>query len=136
MPSFSHLPVELVEEIVSTLSQHDKSSFCRLNNYFYSLATPLLYRHVDLFIPPSNKLPSIDTFCLNIINDSRKANNVESIRLGLSPGQDIIQGQRWLPQNSEFDDQLMLEKAMDASSNQTLVAAIDYLRDAFGTSFR
>jgi hypothetical protein len=133
MASFSHLPTELVEQIVSYLSQHDKFSFCRLNSRLHTLATPFLYRHVDLFIPPGDKLPRIDYFCLNIINDSRKANNVESIRLGLSSEENVKEGQRWLPEDKKFDDQLMFQKAIDVLSNETLVAASDYLRDAIGT---
>lgn len=133
MPSLSHLPTELVEQIVSYLSQHDLFSFCRLNHSLHTLATPFLYRHVDLFIPPTNRLPRIDHFCLNIINDGRKANNVVSIRFGLYPDEHVLQGQRWLPQDKNFDDQLMLQNAMNALSNQALVPAIEYLRDAFGT---
>jgi hypothetical protein len=132
MASLSHLPTELVEYIVTYLSQHDKSSFCRLNRHLSTLATPFLYRHVDLFIPPGNKLPRIDRFCLNIIDDRRKANNVDSVRLGISPNEGTIEGQRWLPQDKLFNDQSMFNKAMDVLSNETLVAAGDYLRDAIG----
>ena len=114
MTSLPHLPAELVEQIVSNLSQHDKFSFCRLNRSLHTLATPFLYRHVDLFIPPGSRLPRIDYFCLNIINDDRKANNVVSIRFGLSSDDNVQQGQRWLPRDKNFDDQLMLQKAMNA----------------------
>jgi hypothetical protein len=130
MASFSLLPTELVECIVSYLPQHDIYAVCRLNKALSNLATPFLYRHVDLFIPPESKLPRIDRFCLNIINDNRKADNVESIRLGLSPSRNVRQGQRWLPPDKNFDDQLMFRKAMTVLSDETLVAAGDYLRDA------
>jgi len=130
MATFSLLPTELVEYIVSYLAQHDIYAVCRVNKSLSNLATPFLYRHVDLFIPPGNKLPRIDRFCLNIISDSRKANNVESIRLGLSPSEDVKQGQRWLAPDKAFDDRQMFRKAMVALSDETLVAAGDYLRDA------
>jgi hypothetical protein len=132
MATFSTLPTELVEYIVSYLAQHDRYAVCRLNKGLSNLAIPFLYQHVDLFIPPGNKLPRIDRFCLNIINDTHRANNVESIRLGLSPSEHVRQGQRWLSPDKTFDDQLMFRKALDALADETLVAAGDYLRDAIG----
>ncbi|KAG9194929.1 hypothetical protein G6011_00049 [Alternaria panax] len=130
MASFCLLPTELVEYIVSYLPQHDIYAVCQLNKALSNLAIPFLYRRVDLFIPAGSKIPRIDRFCLAIINSTRKANNVKSIRLGLSSSADLRRGQRWLPPDKNFDDRFMFRKAMTALSNETLVAAGDYLRDA------
>lgn len=130
MASFSLLPAELVEYIVSYLPQHDIYAVCQINKGLLKLAIPFLYRHVDLFIPPNNRLPRIDRFCLAIINSTRKANNIKSIRLGLSPNGDVSVGQRWLPPDKNFDDQVMFWKAMTVLGDETLVATGDYLRDA------
>ncbi|CAN9373133.1 unnamed protein product [Alternaria sp. RS040] len=130
MASFSLLPAELVEYIVSYLPQHDIYAVCQLNKDLLELAIPFLYRHVDLFISPNNRLPRIDRFCLAIIDSTRKANNVESIRLGLSPSSDFSVGQHWLPPDKNFDDQVMFRKAMTVLGDETLVATDDYLIDA------
>ncbi|KAF1938453.1 hypothetical protein EJ02DRAFT_22459 [Clathrospora elynae] len=132
MASFSHLPAELVEYIVNYLSQSDKYAFCRLNKALNQLAIPFLYRHVDLFIPPGNKLPRIDRFCLNIINDSRTAGRVESIRLGLCSGEGVKEGQRWLPRDRHFNDEEMFDKAMNGLNNRILFTAGIFLRNAIG----
>lgn len=132
MPSFSHLPNELVEDIVSYLAQADQFSLCQINKSLHALVNPILYRHVDLFIPPGDKVPRIDRFCFNIIDDDQLARRVESLRLGLRPDEEVKVGQRWLPQDKHFDDGLMFSKAMDALNNETLIAAGDYLRDAIG----
>lgn len=132
MASFVHLPAELVEYIVAYLAQADILTICRLNQSLHALATPFLYRHVDLYIPPNDNVPRIDRFCLNIINDTHLASRVESLRLGLQPDESVKEGQHWLPADRHFDDGLMFSKAMDAMSNETLVAAGDYLRDAIG----
>lgn len=133
MAAFSDLPTELVEYIVSYLAQHDIYLICRLNRGLYELAIPALYRHVDLFILPGDKLPRIDMFCLNIISNSRLAHRVETLRLGLSPYEGVKEGQRWLPKDKHFDDGLMFDMTMVTLQNETLVAAGDYLRDAIGT---
>lgn len=133
MASFAHLPAELVEYIVGYFYQSDILTICRLNKNLHALASPFLYRHVDLYIPPgNNNVPRIDRFCLNIVNDSRLASRVESLRLGLRPDEGVKEGQHWLPADKHFDDGLMFSKAMDAMSNKTLVAVGDYLRDAIG----
>ncbi|EUC45714.1 hypothetical protein COCMIDRAFT_94890 [Bipolaris oryzae ATCC 44560] len=133
MASFSTLPNELLEQIVARLSQHDTSSFCRLNSHLHILATPFLYRHVDLFVPPSNKLPRIDYFCLNILQDARKASNVRSIRLGVSSGESVTQGQRQLPHDSSFDHAYLLQKAMDIWTNETMFPTNAHLKEALET---
>ncbi|XP_014562001.1 hypothetical protein COCVIDRAFT_85531 [Bipolaris victoriae FI3] len=130
MASFSSLPNELLEQITSRLSQHDTSSFCRLNSHLHTLATPFLYRHVDLFVPPSNRLPRIDHFCLNILKDCKKASNVKSIRLGVSSGQSVTQGQRHLPHDSSFDHVYLLQKAMDIWSSETMFSTHHLLKEA------
>ena len=132
MAAFSYLPTELVEYILSYLSQPDLSAISQANKSLHALTLPFLYRHVDLFIPPGDKLPRIDRFCLNIIDDSRLAGRVESIRLGLSPHEGVKDGQHWLPMDKHFDNRVMFEKAMKALNNETLVSAGDYLRDAIG----
>jgi len=132
MASFSTLPNELLEQIVACLSQHDTSSFCRLNSHLHTLATPFLYRHVDLFVPPSNKLPRIDYFCLNILKDSRKASNVKSIRLGVSSGESVTQGQRQLPHDGSFDHVYLLQKAMDIWTNETMFPTNAHMKEALG----
>lgn len=131
MASFSDLPAELVEDIVSHLGQSDLYICFRLNRALHTLVKPYLFRHIDLYVPPSNKVPRIDRFCLSIINDCQLAGRVESIRLGLRPDEDVKQdGQRWLLQDRSFDDGLLFTKAMNAMSDETLVAAGDHLRDA------
>ncbi|CAO2648372.1 Nn.00g076390.m01.CDS01 [Neocucurbitaria sp. VM-36] len=132
MATFSHLPTELVEYVMSYLEQSEVYAFAQVNKSLNTLAIPFLYRHVDLFIPPGDRLPRIDRFCLNIINDSRLASRVETLRLGLSPLEGVKEGQRWLSTDKHFDDGLMFDKAMETLNNETLVAAGDYLRDAIG----
>ncbi|CBX90493.1 hypothetical protein IAQ61_001997 [Plenodomus lingam] len=131
--NFCHLPSELVEYIVSYLPQHDIYTVTRLNKALSTLATPFLYRHVDLYIPPGDLAPRIDRFCFNILNNSRLADRVISLRLGLHPDKAVHSGQYVLRRDSHFDDSLMFSKAMDAMSNESLIAATDYLRDAIGT---
>ncbi|KAH7392928.1 hypothetical protein BKA66DRAFT_567654 [Pyrenochaeta sp. MPI-SDFR-AT-0127] len=130
MTTFSDLPTELVEYIVSYLAQPDIYLICQLNRGLYDLAISFLYRHVDLFILPGDKLPRIDRFCLKIICDTRLAQRVETLRLGLSPHEGVKEGQRWLPRDKQFDDGLMFDLALETLRNETLVAAGDYLRDA------
>lgn len=132
MATFAHLPTELVEYVMSYLAQSEIYAFSQVNNSLHVLALPFLYRHVDLFIPPGDKLPRIDRFCLNVIDDSRLASRVETLRLGLSPLEGVKEGQRWLATDKHFDDALMFDKAMETLNNETLVAAGDYLRDAIG----
>lgn len=132
MASFSDLPNELVEDILSYLAQADLYKVSRVRGTLYTLAIPLLYRYVDLYIPPGNTVPRIDRFCFNIINDRSLAARVETIRFGLRPDEGVKEGQRWLPQDKHFDDTLMFSQAMDAMSNETLITAGDYLRDAIG----
>ncbi|KAF1834646.1 hypothetical protein BDW02DRAFT_525059 [Decorospora gaudefroyi] len=134
MASLSDLPVELVDNIVLYLSQPGLYSVIRVNKGLYTSVVPILYRHVDLFIPPGNALPRIDRFCLAIITDSRKTRQVESVRLGLCPIEGVQGGQRWLPPDKNFDDQSMLEKAVDVlrqeMRREPLVATANYLRHA------
>jgi hypothetical protein len=132
MASFSDLPTELVEDIFSSLSQASLYSLCRLSKGISPLALSFLYRHVDLFIPQSNRLPRIDRFCLAIITDARKAARVDSIRLGLCPGEGVKEGQRWLPIDKSFDDKAFWEKAKEGLRSDSLMATGDYLRDAIG----
>ena len=132
MATFAHLPAELVGCIASYLAQPDLYSLCQANKGLYVLVIPLLYRHVDLFIA-GDKLPRIDRFCLNIINDTRLARRVESLRVGLAPHDGVKEGQRWLPADKHFDDNLMFKKAIETFDKETLVAAGDYLRDAIST---
>ncbi|KAI8943767.1 hypothetical protein NX059_001743 [Plenodomus lindquistii] len=132
MANFSDLPAELVENIISYLPQRDIYMTSRLNHALYTLATPFLYRNVDLYIPPGQFPPKIDRFCFNVINDTRLAARVVSLRLGLRPEKEVKSGQHFLPRDPRFDDGLMFSKAMDAMSSETLVAATDYLRDAIG----
>jgi hypothetical protein len=134
MAAFAHLPNELVEFVLEYLSQPDLYAFSQLNTSLSALATPFLYRHINLAIPPGDRLPRIDRFCFNIVSNGKLAARVETIRLGLSPLNGVKEGQRWLPTDKHFDDKLMFDKAMDLLSKETLVAAGDYLRDAISTS--
>jgi hypothetical protein len=130
MATFSLLPAELVEYIVSYLAQPDLYAMSRINKSLGTLAMPYLYRHIDLVIPPGEKLPRIDKFCVNILNNVRRAARVETLRLGLSSKERVKGGQRWLPKDPHFDDEAMYEKAMTALSDETLVTSGDYLKDA------
>jgi hypothetical protein len=134
MASFSDLATELVEHIFSYLSQPDFYALSRISKGISPLALSYLYRHVDLFIPTSNKLPRIDRFCLNIITDPRKAARVDSMRLGLCPGEGFKEGQRWVPLDKSFNDKLLWTKAVEGLRKEGLMATGDYLRDAIGTS--
>lgn len=132
MAVFSDLPPELVENIVSHLVQRDIHVVSRLNRALSTLATPFLYRHVDLCIPPGDFTPRIDRFCFNIVNDHRLANRVVSLRVGLRPEEGVSSGQHLLTRDPRFDDSLMFSKAKEAMCSETLIAATDYLGDAIG----
>jgi hypothetical protein len=134
MASFSDLATELVEHIFSYLSQSDFYALSRISKGISPLALSYLYRHVDLFIPTSNKLPRIDRFCLKIITDPRKAARVDSMRLGLCPGEGFKEGQRWVPIDKSFDDKRLWAMAAKGLRSEGLMATGDYLRDAIGTS--
>jgi hypothetical protein len=108
MAAFSHLPVELVEWIYSYLPQPSLYAAAQVNKGSHALAVPFLYRHVDLFIQPGDRIPRIDWFCMNILRDTRLAAYVETIRLGPSSHEGVKEGQRWLPRDTQFDDGLML----------------------------
>ncbi|XPS90592.1 hypothetical protein M3J09_000031 [Ascochyta lentis] len=130
MATFPLLPAELVEFIASYSAQADLHALSRVNRSLSTLAMPYLYRHVDLVIPPGERMPRIDRFCFNILNDSRRAARVETLRLGPSSADGVKEGQRWLPKDKNFDDEAMYEKAMVALSDETLITNEDYLRDA------
>jgi hypothetical protein len=134
MASFSDLATELVEHIFSYLSQSDYYVLCRISKGISILALSYLYRDVDLFIPTSNRLPRIDRFCLAIITDPRKAARVDSMRLGLCPGEGFKEGQRWLPIDKNFDNKGLWQKAMEGLRKEGLKASGDYLSDAIGKS--
>jgi hypothetical protein len=95
MARLSDLPVELVEYVFGYLAQPDLCAVSRLNESSRALAVPFLYRDIDLFIRPGDKVPRIDRFCMNILKDPRLAARVETIRLGPSPYDGVKEGQRW-----------------------------------------
>lgn len=129
MATFSLLPAELVEYIASYLAQCDLYAIARVNKSLSTLAMPYLYRHVDLAIPPGEKIPRIDRFCFNILDDPRRAARVETLRLGPSSRQAVKEGRRWLPRDAHFDDEAMHKKAMAALSGETLITG-DYMKEA------
>lgn len=130
MASFSLLPAELVEFILAYLAQPQLYAICRLNKGFHALALPYLYRNVDLVIPPGDRVPRIDWFCLNIIKSRKLAAKVESLRLGTSPFEQVKTSQRWLRQDDHFDNKLLINVAQTILDNETLVSKNDYLVDA------
>lgn len=130
MAAFSLLPTEMVEFVAAYLAQHDLYALSQTNRSMNTLVIPHLYKHVDLMIYRSNSLPRIDRFCLNILNDPRRATRVQTIQLGPSSGEHIKEGQRWLPRDRHFDDDDMYRKAMDALHGEPLISEEDYLRDA------
>ncbi|KAF2855273.1 hypothetical protein T440DRAFT_386820 [Plenodomus tracheiphilus IPT5] len=132
MATLHDLPAEIVENVVSFLCQPDTYRLARSSRALSSLATPFLYRNVDLYMAPGGFAPRIDRFCFNIVSDCRLAARVVSLRLGLRPEEGVRSGQHCLPRDPQFDDGLMFRKAMDAMSSETLIAATDYLRDAIG----
>lgn len=130
MAPFSQLPTELVEFVASYLAQQDLYAVSRVNKSLNTLVGPYLYQHVDLVIHAGEKLPRIDRFCFNILNDPRRAARIESLRLGPSSEDGVKEGQRWLPQDKWFDDETMYQKALTVLDNEPLITNGDYLRDA------
>ncbi|KAF3041511.1 hypothetical protein E8E12_003888 [Didymella heteroderae] len=130
MAAFSQLPTELVEFIASYLAQQDLYAISRVNKSLNTLVGPYLYQHVDLVIQAGEKMPRIDRFCQNILNDPRRAARIESLRLGPSSEEGVKEGQRWLPRDKCFDDEAMYQKALTVLDNEPLIASGDYLRDA------
>jgi hypothetical protein len=130
MASFSLLPAELVEFVASYLAQSDLYALSQVNKSLSTLAMPYLYRHVDLVIPPGEKPPRIDRFCFNVLEDSRRAARVETLRLGPSSEEGVKEGQRWIPKDRHFNDEAMYQMAMIALRHETLITDRDYLRDA------
>jgi len=108
MASLSQLPVELVEYIYTHLPQSALYAAARVNKGSNALAVPFLYRHVDLFIQPGDKIPRIDRFCMNVMTDPRLAAHIATIRLGPSSSEGVKEGQRWLPRDAHFDDRIFL----------------------------
>lgn len=130
MTGFSLLPTELAEFVVSYLAQNDLYTLSRVNKSLNTLAMPYLYRHIDLALPPGDKMPRIDKFCSNILDDARRAARVETLRLGPSSKEGVKDGQRWLPVDRHFNDEAMYAKVTAALSDETLIASGDFLRDA------
>ncbi|CAE7194837.1 hypothetical protein PTTW11_08027 [Pyrenophora teres f. teres] len=130
MASFSALAAELLEYIVAYLPQRDIYAICQLDKYFHALAVPFLYCSVDLSISSNGRLPRIDRFCQNIINDRRKAKRVHTIRMGKSPGQAAGDGETSLPRDESFDDQLIFQKAMAILNDPILERATQGLQEA------
>jgi hypothetical protein len=130
MAAFVQLPTELVEFIASYLAQHDLYAVSRANKSLNTLVGPYLYQHVDLIIRPGEKMPRIDRFCQNILDDPRRAARIETLRLGPSSEEGVKEGQRWLPQDKCFDDEAMYSKALTVLDNEPLITSGDYLRDA------
>jgi hypothetical protein len=107
MASLPHLPVELVEYIYAYLPQPSLYAAAQVNKGSNAVAVPFLYRHVDLFIQPGDKIPRIDWFCMSILKDTRLAAHVDTIRLGPSSSEGVKEGQRWLPRDARFNDRFM-----------------------------
>ncbi|KAF9468952.1 hypothetical protein BDZ94DRAFT_1317514 [Collybia nuda] len=51
---FLHLPVELLHAIFQQTSTHDLLALSTTHSLFYSIAQPLLYRHISIPYPPRN----------------------------------------------------------------------------------
>ncbi|KAF1926673.1 uncharacterized protein M421DRAFT_67247 [Didymella exigua CBS 183.55] len=130
MAPFAGLPTELVEFIASYLAQQDLYAVSRVNKSLHTLAAPYLYQHVDLVIHAGERMPRIDRFCLNILNDPRRAARIETLRLGPSSAEGVKEGQRWLPREKCFDDEAMYQKALTVLDDEPLITSGDYLRDA------
>lgn len=130
MAEFSQLPTELVEFIASYLAQQDLYVVARVNKSLKTLVGPYLYQHVDLVIRAGEKIPRIDRFCQNILDDPRRAARIETLRLGPSSEEGVKEGQRWLPRDKGFDDEAMYRKALTVLDNEPLISSGDYLRDA------
>ena len=84
MAAFAQLPTELVEFIASYLAQHDLYAMSRVNKSLSTLVGPYLYQHVDLVIRSGERMPRIDRFFQNILDDPRRAARIETLRLGPS----------------------------------------------------
>jgi hypothetical protein len=130
MAAFIQLPTELVEFIASYLAQHDLYAVSRVNKSLSTLVGPYLYQHVDLVIRPGERMPRIDRFCQNILDDPRRAARIETLRLGPSSEEGVKEGQRWLPRDRCFDDEAMYSKALAVLDDEPLITSGDYLRDA------
>ncbi|EDU46866.1 hypothetical protein PTRG_04028 [Pyrenophora tritici-repentis Pt-1C-BFP] len=130
MASFSGLAAEVLEYIVTYLPQRDIHAICQLDKYFHALAVPLMYCSVDLSISPDGRLPRIDRFCQNIVNDSKKAKRVHTIRMGKSPRQAVEDGETSLPRDESFDDQLIFQKAKAILNDPILEKATQGLQES------
>ncbi|KAF1961514.1 hypothetical protein CC80DRAFT_488773 [Byssothecium circinans] len=129
MPSMSALSVELVEQIISYLDQPALYALCRVTKSTYNITEPFLYRHVDLLIPPGKRIPRIDKFLLKILNRPQLAKYVKTLRVGLSPEEEVSDGQRFL-QRDNGAEPLGYEMAMELIHDQPLVGNGDDLREA------
>ncbi|KAJ8110137.1 hypothetical protein OPT61_g6939 [Boeremia exigua] len=130
MATFSHLATELVELIASYLAQQDLYTLSRVNKSLSKLVVPYLYRDIDLAIQTGEKIPRIDKFCFNILEDTRRAARVERLRLGPSSEDGVKDGQRWLPNDKHFDDSKLYQMAMTVLDEEPIINGGDYLRDA------
>lgn len=130
MATISHLPVELVEYVYGYLAQPELCAVARVNKGSHKLAMPFFYRDVDLFIGPSDSVPRIDRFCMNILEDPRLAARVETVRLGPSPHEGVKEGQRWVPRDAQFDDNHMNRLIDEFMDNESLFAKGDHFKDA------
>ncbi|KAF2688655.1 hypothetical protein K458DRAFT_293035 [Lentithecium fluviatile CBS 122367] len=132
MASFSELPSELVEHIASYLGQAALYATSQLTRSLYTIIVPFLYRHVDLLIPLGNRLPRIDKFCFNILNDAKLAEYVRSLRVGLSSSERVWGGQQFLPNDNEIQHGYVCAKAQSELEDEALVSEGEDLRTALG----
>lgn len=130
MPSLLDLPSELIEQIVSYLGQPTLYAITQVSRSLYTITVPYLYRHVDLFIPPGEKLPRIDEFFYNVLDDPNLAKYVKSLGVGVSPREGVWEGQRFLPKDDAAQHRLSFRRAMEFLDQEPLVAKGEDLREA------
>jgi hypothetical protein len=133
MASFSELPVELVEHIALYLDQSALYALSQLTSKLHNIATPLLYRHVDLLVPFHRRPPRIDLFCYNILQDPQLGKHVRSLRLGHVPAEGHqAAGIFYLPNDKEVQHRFVFEHALELLRNEALVSEGKDLRSSIG----
>ncbi|KAF2640564.1 hypothetical protein P280DRAFT_321887 [Massarina eburnea CBS 473.64] len=129
MPSITELSIELVEQIISYLDQPALYALSQASKSSYAITLPVLYRHVDLLIPPGHRIPRIDKFLFNILDRPQIANYVRTLRVGLSPASRVSDGQRFLPGENDVE-RLGFKRAMDLFDGDPLLFNGNDLREA------
>jgi len=112
MAQISDLPSELVEQILSYLTQPSLYALSCVSRSLYVISIPYLYSDVDLLIPDPQLVPRVDRILFNILEKPYLAGHVKSLQVGVAPGVAVAYRRRCFPKDGGDQHQINYEKAM------------------------